>query len=497
MSTLRVGFSASAPDTRSMRVPLEVIDAGMRTIRQLPAPLSTFVEISVPPGQYLVRALLPSGEIVAAQAVADRSDDLVEVRLGPERPSPRETLTVPYLREWALHIGREPTESVADFRPVVAPLGGVWARLVIHDPLVGSRFRILSRWSGLGADRLMRIDRTVAVDDPQLVCAIEWNPEQFGPREEVGQLWLQIGADNAPTRFTAVPPVPAGQVARVLIVRRATFDGDGDPLAVVSGGGNPSAEALLGYLANGAFAAARLVGSEVLDEAEQLLFEKNRDPASAAIGGYFLLRAARMERLHEWTRNLDQRFPWFPDGAVVRAWHLLQRPEPDVIGARDRLVAAAGRGVPLFTQGLRLLFDGLHLLDLRTRQQTGDADPEVTAALEGIRPYAAAADWQSATTTFYGADPERPDVPGAVGAPDPFSASRTVIVPPQQQAWHSSRPTPSSVPTNRRLPKGDIRRRQRGRTFGGTVESSEPDVRPDVESFEADIRPYIVGSTDE
>jgi hypothetical protein len=123
---------------------------------------------------------------------------------------------------------------------------------------------------------------------------------------------------------------------------------------------------------------------------------------AAAIGGYCRLRAARFEELHNWTKNLDESFDWLPDGAVIHAWHRLQGESPDLRSARARLLEAERRGLPLFTSGLRLLFDGLSAFN---RQDTADRDTE--QALLRLRPYAAAAD-RRAPTTFTGKSPTEP-----------------------------------------------------------------------------------------
>jgi len=61
-----------------------------------------------------------------------------------------------------------------------------------------------------------------------------------------------------------------------------------------------------------------------------------------------------------------------------------------------------GRGLPYYTVGLKLLFDGLRLVnDLSPGQ-------ELEVAIEKLRPYMAAADWRAETTTFCGIDPSIP-----------------------------------------------------------------------------------------
>ena len=119
--------------------------------------------------------------------------------------------------------------------------------------------------------------------------------------------------------------------------------------------GNDVAESLLGYLRLGLTAHAEALWPM----AEDLLQHKFRDPIGAAVGGYFLLRLGRFGRLREWAANLANNFGWLPDGAIIDAWlHLHMARERNDNGeytlARNRLLDAASRGLPLYTEGLRL-----------------------------------------------------------------------------------------------------------------------------------------------
>lgn len=171
--------------------------------------------------------------------------------------------------------------------------------------------------------------------------------------------------------------------------------------------GNPRAEALLGYLISGDFGAARAVSEDVVQYAEKLLHDKTLDPARAAIGAYYLLRAGRLDRLRDWTRNLANWVPWMPDGAVIRAWHLLRESKPNSEHALAWFMEAEQRGIPLYAQGLRLLFDGLRLFESRLPNEGGP----VTMAVDRLRPYLAASRAGSGTTCFFGEFPGGPMTP--------------------------------------------------------------------------------------
>jgi len=74
---------------------------------------------------------------------------------------------------------------------------------------------------------------------------------------------------------------------------------------------------------------------------------------AAALGGYALLRAGQLDRLHHWPRNLADWFPWLPDGAVIAGEEAAL--EGDHTLAIKYVCDAGGRGLPVFGAGLSLL----------------------------------------------------------------------------------------------------------------------------------------------
>ena len=125
---------------------------------------------------------------------------------------------------------------------------------------------------------------------------------------------------------------------------------------------------------------------------------------SAAIGGYYLLRTAHLDKFHDWPNHLANQFAWLPDGAIVFGWQLV-REQKNLELAREWFLAAEHRGLPLFIQGLRLLVDGLNLL---LNHKQGE-DTDVENAIARVKPYCIAADWNSTSTAFFGEDPVLPE----------------------------------------------------------------------------------------
>ena len=165
-------------------------------------------------------------------------------------------------------------------------------------------------------------------------------------------------------------------------------------------GSNPQADALLSYLGQGAFEAARQVGERFADQLEMMLAGKADDPSSAIVAGYFMLKASSL-RHENWLQRLAEGFSGLPDGAVIFGWALLRREEPDYAGARRFFLMAAHRGIPIYSTGLRLLYDGLNVV-----LDHDEADREVYQTFQAVRRIAATTDWKADVTSFSLSDAE-------------------------------------------------------------------------------------------
>ena len=404
MSILRIQFGEYTADAGNAFVPMEVINENFKSVWKQPAALGLITEVKVEAGNYLVRAHLPSGDIAAAQAEVG-SGATIDVLLQPAKYSPRESLSWAYYLKGTSRAMQSSAIAPLDHAkvpPGIAPNISFWLHRAdsvwepfAYDPQKGGQSYAHIETSSY--------DSSVQADDPNALVVMEIDTNS-GWRWNLGQFWIQVSGAGYPSKFVALPP---SDHIRILVALDDEVGQDEDLLNVIVDGSNPQAEALLGFLRNRDFSSARAIAEGVIDSAERLLFDKVRDPASAAIGGYYLLSAGRLDRLHDWTNNLANLFPWLPDGAVIHAWHLLRQKKQDVNQARARLIEAANRGVPLYTRGLRLLFDGLNIFNRRA----DGTDAEVKSALERISPYASAADWSTPTTSFYGQTP---------GDPEPF-----------------------------------------------------------------------------
>jgi len=145
----------------------------------------------------------------------------------------------------------------------------------------------------------------------------------------------------------------------------------------------PAQDTILNYLRLGKMDAAQGM-LPWAPTSEQLLSDKRSDPYAAAVGAYLLLRLQHFELLHDWPRNLADWMEFLPDGCVIWATQLMRQKPESVDEIRTYLLRAVGRGLPVFTEGLRLLLDGLVLLG-----KDGEA------AHRKVREQAGATRWES------------------------------------------------------------------------------------------------------
>ena len=130
---------------------------------------------------------------------------------------------------------------------------------------------------------------------------------------------------------------------------------------------DPSAAGLIAYLGKGQIADA----ATLLDDAtetghiQDLISEKFSNPLAACAAAYVGIATfdeSVMAPWKPWLVNLESRFDWLPDGAIVWATYRLKtaRTREDLDAALASLKKAYQRGVPFYATGLRHLMNGLY-----------------------------------------------------------------------------------------------------------------------------------------
>jgi len=248
---------------------------------------------------------------------------------------------------------------------------------------------------------------------------------------------LQIGGDDVAWRLVSLPP---GSEARVALTRSPSETGDS--IEVTVGRVKPVNELLMAYLSSGATAeAARFV--DAWQAADLALYEKTRDPVSAAAGAYVLLKLQRLAERRAWVRNLTERFPYLADGPIVAAALALQAPNAKVADVRRLVAEAIGRGPPLFALGASVLVETMAAI------HRGKFETRVfRAAYQGARAYLQAQTAKGVFFAFYGRSPTEPSSMRIFGSPqDPKDAGTSQVPTYRGDLSTLSRPRlPSPVP---------------------------------------------------
>ncbi|MFT3678682.1 MAG: hypothetical protein QM791_00330 [Ferruginibacter sp.] len=155
---------------------------------------------------------------------------------------------------------------------------------------------------------------------------------------------------------------------------------------------------LLSFITIGNIQQAKSLHAEY---AERFLYEKLDNPVYAAVGGYYLLKIKDLGRIHHWANNLADWFTNLPDGPVIHAWQMILQGETETAFIKERLLQAFKRGVPLFTEGLRLLYEGLNMLGFTEEYR----DSELQSAIKAVRACMQLADMRQPHTTLFTTNP--------------------------------------------------------------------------------------------
>lgn len=240
---------------------------------------------------------------------------------------------------------------------------------------------------------------------------------------------LQIGGEEVAWRLVSLPP---GGPVRVALTRSPAEEGD--TLDITVGRAEPDNELIMSYLARGAIAEAdRLAGA--WDAADVMLYEKKRDPVSAAAGAYLLLKSRRLQDRRRWVDNLVEWFPYLADGPIISAALALQREDATENEVRAKLAAALKRGLPVFAMGATVLVETMAAVH-RGKKET----KRFHGAFLAAQAYARACCSRGAYFAFYGKSPAEPSWTPIYGVEGEASTSPASAKPAEAvvytRPWH-------------------------------------------------------------
>jgi hypothetical protein len=379
MSTLHFKTNFHSFELQQLIVPVEVRKTNLALVAK--GVSSEPLEIS--PGTYHVSARLPGGQEMYNRVTIEQPGDYtVVLELDPEDVSPSETQEIP-----RFIVGNEVITALVSPQKLEA-LGAAG-----HP--AGLRAFKGSPMHGL------------AQEQPPFT-AIKTQPAQarftatFSASNTSANLVQLLQPEQPPLNF--ILPAGPDQTCRFLLALQEgayEFDVELENLA---------ADALLRYLERGLIAE---VGSLISAEtpaliSEELLLGKVSDPIAATVAAYSLLRLGELDRLHEWTENLFNWFPWLPDGAVIRAEHLARTGKHTI--ALTRLLELENRGLPFFSDGVSYAVNRLRqYVEGRDTSQVSQNDlDQGKNLLNRIKPFSLFMDYKRSVTCYMGLDPNQP-----------------------------------------------------------------------------------------
>jgi hypothetical protein len=334
---------------------------------------------AVGPGHYVVSATLPSGAVLSKD---------VEAREGEETLVTLRTARSPYAsHSWQYLMGNiEPYEAYHDDSVVPLPRSrgsrsGVWGKGGLVPPgravWVGEPEATSTHYARLlelaDGPRRLPVALDIAHSVPHIVPSLQLGDSaarlyRFGPHGPVDERGRTTTTGTTGRRqFLVVSlagvehlvtlPVPWGSSqVEVLVNERQSPTGSAVSVTVR----DPRVGPALGYMARGAFDAA----ATLVRDAEALLYGRMENTLAAVAGAYVLVGSELADRPQRWDPWLDRLrggCDWLSDGSVLWAVRRMRRArtEEDRAEARDALLEAFDRGVPVFTLGLGRLINGL------------------------------------------------------------------------------------------------------------------------------------------
>jgi hypothetical protein len=212
--------------------------------------------------------------------------------------------------------------------------------------------------------------------------------------------YIQLLQPGLPVTNYAVPVAPGDRcIIRVLRT--------GEKLNVDVTLANRNADLLLRYGGSNMFREVLQVADSSNILAQVPLGGKFESPVGAAIGAYALLRAGDIERLHEWTTNLCNGFPWLPDGVVILAEHLARIGKHQ--DALTTLMSLPERGLPFTSSGLTYALNRLRQYQPLIAKDKLHADSSaVDDLIAALAHYANFVDIARVILAFTGSDPLKP-----------------------------------------------------------------------------------------
>lgn len=343
--------------------------------------LST-ASLDVEPGRYIISTIFPAGQQITQVQEVSTGANNITIKPPPELESPHEN-----------------HEKVHYFDKSLIPMANVDLGLEsMPNPRTGTAF--LSFFEG--EPLLGTVTKIDSRKFPYVQAGSEFSEFSI-PANSINKRFAQLVRSGGTTLNTALPVGPDWGCK--LILRP---DGDGSYSFSVQLD-NLEASLLLRYQEEGIYDQIKTVSRSEKNDPEKLLFLKGADPIAAAVGAYTILKFDQIERLHTWTVNLRDRFPWLADGSAICGEHFAR------IGndpwALDSFLQLKERGLPFFSDGLGYALSRLRNYLGNWRQFFGEEGDRAAAEnlFVALQQFESFVDFKKPILTFSGRDLSHPD----------------------------------------------------------------------------------------
>lgn len=369
MASLTVKLDAPSNQRWSGTFPVEVRDCVKLVLR---ARGVSDGKLEVPPGRYLVSAILPNGQ----QAPAD---DIVDLKAGEDREIIVSVtdLDFPTTLQNITTIG----DSVRAFaRPMtkyftshnVAILKGNWlaAKMTPSSPPL--------------------------VREPTARSSLEI---KFADTDKGLAQWIEI-AGSGKSIYISVPVDEGGRSTTV----QWELNSKTEELKLHFDFNDGELNSFFDFIRNDQTLEARSIGQSIIAQSEQFMNDKKRSPLRAVLGAYVLLRANELDRMDVWTGNLLSLCGWLPDVLAVRVEYLARVGEH--AEALKLLLNVPNSGAPWFRSGVGYLEKRakLYVNVAATKQDSLQINPNDLPRIKQIADVfgelAAALDMSQSTSVF-------------------------------------------------------------------------------------------------
>jgi hypothetical protein len=420
VSTLEIECRFHSSELQGLPIPVEIRRQDLTVLARTVAPAS----VSVAPGTYVVSARLPAGlEMHALVSVGPHdSRRTVVLEPSPSEQSPHESEEVQRFVRGALSVAA---------KDGVSQRAGFAQELALQKAR-GCVVRLSQGWAVRGFRGNLLAGPPQEVFTPLLTRQQKALPAgclEFEICPEVSM--VQVLQPDIPPLNIMVPASRNEPGGRQVQPQPATIvfqQADEGRFLVTVHPRDVIADALLQYAKEGYSAElSNLVGERFdANTAEKLLEEKTGAPITAAVAAYLLLRLGDIDRLHDWTRNLCDWFPWLADGVAICGEHLARRGRHRE--AFEVFLRLSQRGLPICSAGLAFVIDRLRRYLSLSAANFPPAKLEAARALvEQLQPYATYADNRLLLLAFTGLDPANPD-DRSVARDSPWFASADVAI---------------------------------------------------------------------